>query len=239
LIHELKCEMPLLNLGRLERSAVVANCAMNRERTLTGSNGYARELGFDVLEFLTNPRWELPVRWLDLCCGSGRALVEAAAALSQQGRAKHVRILGLDLVDTFATNPCVEMLTLREQSVERWQPTETYPLITCVHGLHYLGDKLELIAKCVRALAPQGRFVAHLDLKNLRGADGRPAGRRIVAELRKHGLNYDTRKRRITGDRPCDLLLPFQYLGADDAAGPNFTGQPAVDSYYELVKTRA
>ena len=29
--------------------------------------------------------------------------------------------------------------------------------------------------------------------------------------------------------------LPYRYLGADDRAGPNYTGQPAVDSYYEMV----
>jgi hypothetical protein len=27
----------------------------------------------------------------------------------------------------------------------------------------------------------------------------------------------------------------YRYVGADDSAGPNYTGQPAVDSYYEAV----
>ena len=27
--------------------------------------------------------------------------------------------------------------------------------------------------------------------------------------------------------------LPYRYLGTDDRAGPNYTGQPAVDLYYE------
>lgn len=34
--------------AELEASAVVANCAMNRERQLAGVNSYARELGFDA-----------------------------------------------------------------------------------------------------------------------------------------------------------------------------------------------
>jgi hypothetical protein len=34
-------------------SAVVANCAMNRERQLTGVNSYARDLGFDPLAVVT------------------------------------------------------------------------------------------------------------------------------------------------------------------------------------------
>ncbi|GAB3891420.1 hypothetical protein GCM10029964_064560 [Kibdelosporangium lantanae] len=35
---------------------------------------------------------------------------------------------------------------------------------------------------------------------------------------------------RRTGHR--QVHLPVQYLGADDQAGPNYTGQPAVNSYY-------
>ena len=31
------------------------------------------------------------------------------------------------------------------------------------------------------------------------------------------------------------MNLPYRYLGADDQAGPNYTGQPAVDSYYEVI----
>ena len=42
--------MGLLDDDRLERSAVVANCRMNRERGLLGSNGYDRELGFDPID---------------------------------------------------------------------------------------------------------------------------------------------------------------------------------------------
>ena len=42
--------MKLLDDDQLEQSGIVANCRMNRERSLTGSNGYARELGFDPIE---------------------------------------------------------------------------------------------------------------------------------------------------------------------------------------------
>ena len=65
--------MKLLNDDELERSGVVANCRMNRERVLTGSNGYSREVGFNPLHYLrerTAPG--RPVAWLDLCCGTGR-----------------------------------------------------------------------------------------------------------------------------------------------------------------------
>ena len=44
--------MNLLGDDILERSAVVANCRMNRERNLVGSNGYDKELGLNPLDFL-------------------------------------------------------------------------------------------------------------------------------------------------------------------------------------------
>ncbi|WP_457031359.1 hypothetical protein [Kitasatospora sp. P5_F3] len=36
----------------LDRSTVVANSTMNRERALTGVNSYRRKLGFDPAEWL-------------------------------------------------------------------------------------------------------------------------------------------------------------------------------------------
>jgi hypothetical protein len=47
------------------------------------------------------------------------------------------------------------------------------------------------------------------------------------------GFAYDARTRRIRRTGRFDGALPFRYLGADDRAGPNYTGQPAVCSYYE------
>src|ERR1700733_8210555 len=70
--------MRLLGDDELERSAVVATCRMNRERHPLGSNGYDRELGLDPLDFLKQriATGHL-VAWLDLCCGTGRALIQA------------------------------------------------------------------------------------------------------------------------------------------------------------------
>jgi hypothetical protein len=71
--------MPLLNRDALEQSSVVANSAMNRERGCAGGNSYAKELGVNPIEILM-PRFKSHERlaWLDLCCGTGKALVEAA-----------------------------------------------------------------------------------------------------------------------------------------------------------------
>jgi hypothetical protein len=66
--------MDLLADAQLERSAVVANCRMNRERDLLGSNGYDKDLGLDPLDFLRGRAASgRRTAWLDLCCGTGRA----------------------------------------------------------------------------------------------------------------------------------------------------------------------
>lgn len=44
--------MKPLDDDSLERSVVVANCRMNPERGLVGSNGYDRQLGVDLTNFL-------------------------------------------------------------------------------------------------------------------------------------------------------------------------------------------
>jgi SAM-dependent methyltransferase len=215
----------LLDDQALHASSVVANCAMNRERQLAGVNSYARVLGFDPLAFLTASGG---TAWLDLCCGSGRALVQAAARVPPE-----VTLVGVDLVDAFV--PAPPGLALVAAPVESWTPARAFDLITCVHGLHYVGDKLAVLARVVRWLTPTGRFVADLDLASVRLPDGRAAGRRLTAELRAAGLSYDARRRRISCTGPRELQLPYSYLGADDRAGPNYTGQPAVRSHYREV----
>jgi len=72
----------LLDEEALTASAVVANRTMNRERQLAGVNSYERELGFQPPEWLRarpaggdHRAEETGVAWLDLCCGTGRALL--------------------------------------------------------------------------------------------------------------------------------------------------------------------
>jgi trans-aconitate methyltransferase len=201
----------------LERSPVVANCAMNRERTL---RSYGRELGIDVLT-------ELGGAWLDLCCGAGRALAEAAA------RRPDARITGVDLTGHFL--PAARAVRLVTASVAEWAPDEPYDLITCVHGLHYVGDKLRVLARAASWLTPDGLLVASFDVASVRLPDGSPGGRRVAAALREAGFHYDGRRRRISLRGRREVRLPYRYLGADDQAGPNYTGQPAVDSFYAPI----
>ncbi len=208
----------LLDHAALERSSVVANNAMNRERNLDGVNSYRKDLGFSPLAHLVD---NSKSSWLDICCGSGRALIQAARA--QAG----LRLVGVDLVDFF--DPFSDPgLTLTAASIIDWAPDpgRTFDLITCVHGLHYIGDKLGVLARALRWLAPGGLFAAHLDLANVKLVSG---GR--LPRLPR-GLRYDSRRRLVTCRGPLELRLELEYAGADDTCGPNFTGQPAVDSYY-------
>ena len=79
----------LLTREDLESWAVVANCRMNRERVLTGRNGYDRDLRMSPLSFLQERLAAgRPARWLDLCCGTGRAVPGRRAAA---GRVDHRR----------------------------------------------------------------------------------------------------------------------------------------------------
>jgi SAM-dependent methyltransferase len=227
--------MGLLGDAELERSSIVANCRMNRERDLAGSNGYDRELGFNPLDFLRGrPTDGREMAWLDLCCGTGRALIHAAGLVQAEGL--DVEIVGVDLVGMFhRAAPGLTCLRLVEASLSTWRPWRRFDLITCVHGLHYVGDKLGLVARAATWLAEDGLFVANLDLHNLKLADGQPAGRRVAADLRRSGLEYDRRRRRIVCRGRKVVDLPYVYVGAGDRTGPNYTGQPAVDSYYEVV----
>jgi SAM-dependent methyltransferase len=221
----------LLSDADLEGSAVVANCAMNRERRLAGVNSYARELGFNPMDVLAGLTADSG--WLDLCCGSGRALVDAAGQLHAMIPSRRATIVGVDLVDAFARPdtppPGLELIC---GSVLTYEPGRAFDLITCVHGLHYVGDKLAVLARAASWLGPAGRLIADLDLTSIRRPDGRPAGRSLTAWLRAAGFSYDSRRHQVTRIGPGRVRPPYAYLGADDRAGPNYTGQPAVCSYY-------
>jgi SAM-dependent methyltransferase len=229
-------QVNLLDDEELERSAVVANCRMNRGRNLLGSNGYDRELGFDPLMYLKGKTViDHPVAWLDLCCGTGKALIQAAEII--QSERLRIYIVGVDLVGTFhRPAPAPICVRLIEASLSTWRPDRPFDLITCVHGLHYVGDKLGLISRAASWLVEDGLFMANLDLHSLKVAGEGQSVRRVAADLRRAGLEYNRRKRLLICRGRKEVSLLYRYLGADDQAGPNYTGQPAVGSHYEAVK---
>jgi SAM-dependent methyltransferase len=154
---------------------VVANCAMNRERQLAGVNSYTRELGFNPLTFLTSRLDAQPppltAGWLDLCCGTGRALVQAGAQLASTG---------VDLAGMFDPVPASAPVRLVTATVLAWEPGQAFDLITCVHGLHYVGDKLAVLALAATWLTPgrpaRGRPGPRLNPARRRRASGPAAG---------------------------------------------------------------
>lgn len=228
----------LLDDDSLDTSPVVANASMNRDRGVAGLNSYARELGFSPLEFLEAcARQRGSAAWLDLCCGTGRALIEAAQHLDAVLDPSATELVGVDLIPMFwPVPPDVPDVRLIAASLARCEPGRTFDLITCVHGLHYVGDKLGLIGRAVSWLVPDGRFAAHLDMANVRLADGRPAAWHVSRAMGRAGLRYDRRRRLVSCEGRRPLSFPMVYAGADDSAGPNFTCQPAVDSWYARSK---
>lgn len=237
--------MKLKDNAELKDSSVVANAAMNRERNLQGINSYSKDLDFDILAFLKpgalpslgpDPLRQ-PVRWLDLCCGTGKALLQATNILLEEGF-DQFSITGIDLVPMYNLKPLTSNLALTWADLSDWKPAESekFDLITCVHGLHYIGDKLDLIRRAVSWLKPDGVFRANLDIKNLRR--GIESSKTIPSRVfrRKKGVGYDQETHILSCDGHQDITFPqFTYLGADDQAGPNYTLQPAVNSHYRHI----
>ena len=90
------------------------------------------------------------------------------------------QLAGVDLVDAFDAVPgSVPGLDLVCAPVAAWEPGRSFDLITCVHGLHYIGDKLALLSRAAGWLTPAGRLAADLDLSAIRvGGLAAGAGRR-------------------------------------------------------------
>jgi Methyltransferase domain len=230
--------MRLLDNESLERSSVVANSRMNRERRAVGVNSYEKELRVDPIVFLTDRlATNGSASWLDLCCGCGCgcALIDAANYFRGRCTAHQLTLHGVDLMGMFDAIPDdVDFLQLESASLHQWTPPRKYDLITCVHGLHYIGDKLGLVELAVTWLTVDGTLVANLDLTNLRLTDGTPLRNTIVRRFRDCGLAYDRRRHVLSCVGSKSVSLGFQYVGADDKAGPNYSGQEAVDSHYEV-----
>ena len=230
----------LLNQEKLLTSGVVANNRMNRSRGCLGGNSYQKDLPIDLIEFLQQKLLSNDSSdWLDICCGEGRALIETAMFFANRDAAvnstNNLRITGIDLAGMFREYPAaLTRLHFLEIPIEEFEPSQEFDLITCVHGLHYLGDKLSVIQKAASWLKSGGLFLANLDLKNLKLTANKNSQRIFSGYLRKQGFEFNNKKHLLTlrGKRVFDL--PFEYLGADEQAGPNYTGQSAVNSCYKI-----
>ncbi len=228
--------MRLLSDNELVWSPVVANSRMNRSRKASGINSYEKEFKFKPELFLEACiRKYGQVSWLDLCCGEGNALIQAATYLFDLGIHERATLKGVDLVDAFqpigTPHGCIGFEAL---SIVDWVPSQPYDLITCSHGLHYVGDKLKVVETAIGALGSQGLFIANLDIDSI-VIEGVTSKTWLRDFLKNAGIDYNGRTKIIRCSSPLEIDFNLIYKGADDLAGPNYTGQEAVTSFYSKV----
>lgn len=225
--------MKLLPESELVWSDVVANNRMNRKRSASGVNSYEKELRFKPETFLNARLQEQGhIKWLDLCCGEGNALLQYAKELTDKGLQDKAVLRGIDLTDHFQFIPeTISCVHFSVQSMVQWKADDQYDLITCVHGLHYIGDKLKVLTEAFKAIAERGSLIANFDLKSVK-VEGDPAGQYLKRLLKDNQVQYNARQKIISCAGPRNIETNLTYKGADDKAGPNYTGQESVDSYY-------
>ncbi|AEV97185.1 hypothetical protein A4D02_17540 [Niastella koreensis] len=227
--------MKLLAENELIWSWVVANSKMNRERNASGVNSYEQELKFKPEEFLENHLHQTgQVKWLDLCCGQGKALIQTGEWLLNKGLQDKAVLRGIDLVDAFQPiPPHITCLDFEVRSLVDWKSTVQFDLITCIHGLHYIGDKLKVLVSVFECLTSQGLFIANLDLRNIL-IENNDTEDYLLDIFEKHDVKYNSRTRILACKGPRQIDFALTYKGANDEAGPNYTGQDAVCSVYEV-----
>jgi hypothetical protein len=98
-----------------------------------------------------------------------------------------------------------------------------------------VGDKLGVIRSAIAWLKPDGLFVANFDVANLKNAEGDSLQSAVLKDWKKCGLVYQSRQHLMSCEGARSIPQLYCYLGADDHAGPNYTGQPVVDSYYGMA----
>jgi SAM-dependent methyltransferase len=227
--------MKLLSENELVWSWVVANSKMNRKRNASGVNSYERDLKIKPEVFLEEYIRQFDsVKWLDICCGEGKALIQAAEYLAAKGLQDKAILKGIDLVDAFQPIPStVTCVDFEVKSIVDWASSEQFDLITSVHGLHYIGDKLKVLSVILERLSEQGLFIANLDLNNIHFQHG-DADKYLKNIFKQNNVQYNSRTRLLTCQGPRPINFNVIYKGANDEAGPNYTGQDAVCSVYEV-----
>lgn len=227
----------MLTYAELLASPTVANSTMNRGRGLSGVNSYTRELRFDIATFLKTRAQERGYAiWFDACCGEGRALIEAGEEFAERDWGHQVRIIGVDLVDFFPPNdnPNVHLIAM---DVVGFTPAHPVDLVTGVHGLHYIGDKLGFLERAYLRLTPGGLLLAHLDTANVREAGSdKPLWPRLIRRAHAARVSIGLKNyvlSLIRGEETLDFGA--RYVGATVSEQPNHTGITVVDSWYQMA----
>lgn len=227
----------MLQADELLASPIVANSTMNRGRGFSGVNSYERDLRFSITGFLAERmQGRGSALWYDACCGEGRALVEAGRQFDAVGWGGQTQIVGVDLVNMFTPNDAPHV-TLLASDVTAFTLEHPADLITCVHGLHYLGDKLGFLQHAYSLLAPGGLLLGHLDASNVRAEDSKVSVWRQAARYAANrGVKLGLKSHLLRIQRT-DAILDFgvAYQGATVSEKPNYTGITVIDSWYMVV----
>ena len=162
-------------------------------------NNYSFAGQFESFLYVTKDHLEQKIKefgsasWLDICCGKGNALIQTAEYLSQKGLLIKTKLQGIDLLDFFAPkHSYTNNIEFFIGSMVDWKPDSTYDLITCSHGLHYIGDKLHVIEAAIGALNTHGLFIANMDLNNINITEHN-AGLYIKKLLKLYKIDYNSR----------------------------------------------
>jgi SAM-dependent methyltransferase len=221
---------------------ITVNSRMNRGRGFKGVNSYERELRrFDITAFLRERAASgKPINWLDACCGEGRALGEALQLWDNAPEpwAACASVWGVDLWPHFAAPPAAgDRLRFVPADITAWlaEPDPSpFDLITCIHGLHYLPDKLAFLERAYERLAPEGILLTHLDTANLYFTGEGVTWSSLLRNARKIGVDV-THKNNLLQLRRTAAHLDFgselQQVSASEK--PNYTGMIVVDSWYK------
>jgi len=226
----------MLTPTQILTSHIVANSTMNRSRGLSGVNSYTKDLRFEVLShLLERHKANGSVVWYDVCCGEAHALSQAATELSDRGIRDGVKIIGADLVMSDPSDQSDQSnVTLIEGDVSTLLPTQKADLITCVHGLHYIGDKLGLLTHLSGMLAEGGIFIGNIDPANIRIQGAVSNGWANIAKaagIHKTHLVYKDHILKIV--QPGRIGFNLVYKGATASEKPNYTGITVMDSWYD------
>jgi len=229
--------MDLLTNEKVLKSEIVANSTMNRERGLSGVNSYGRELAFDIVPWLlSRARGHGSSYWLDACCGEGLALMDARRALDSSPEGINVSVVGVDLVGAIKSNHSENVVV---GDVTAFDTGRQVDLITCVHGIHYLGDKLGAIRHFYSLLNPGGVLICNVDLTNII-IDGTPSKSwRTVAGSPNPTVSFKKHILKVEKDVNSPIAFHLNYLGAAVSTAPNYTGIIVIDSFYSHAEPSA
>ena len=163
-------------------------------------------------------------------------MIQSAKFIKENKHENKIGLEGIDLVSYFSEYSAYEgILRLIQMNLENWTPNKKYDLVTIVHGLHYIGDKISLLEKVSNALNQDGKLLGNFSLENVRIQGVKDSEKMLRKIFKESGIVYNSRTKMIEITESISLSSKFKYLGADDQVGPNYTGQPVVDSVYEFV----